>query len=147
MKGLSPLIATVLLIGFTIAVGSILGVFVNTYMKNQTNDIVEPCTGVLYDLKAEINKSNSSVRLISQYMMGRSNKEVYNVTVTVICDNVKQVNITSVAVPGFIDKRVVTGLTGCDAKTNFEAYLYAVCNGNIQKLTECLAGDACVKNV
>ena len=129
-KGLTPLVATVLLIGFTIGVGTLLGLFVNTLMKSQIKKTKPPCTPFI-DLRMKI-VDNDSVKVMVDYSLG--SEEILNASVIVVCENISKVELGKLK-PGNITL-VTLGVKNCDPQ-NFLVKLSGDCGGTFQTLAYC----------
>jgi flagellin-like protein len=106
MKGLSPLIATVLLIAFTVGVAGILSVFFSSYTSEQTSAVDKrtsgtvECSGAFLRVE-RVNTSSSPSIVISN----PTNNKVY---VMSVIDNLGNINTTPATVQRAITTSVIT---------------------------------------
>ena len=147
MKGISPMIATVLLIGFTVAVGAILAVWFSTYTKTQTSSVssATACASTTLGVKVLTINSDKNVTTISITNNGPA--DWVNVTsVTVTCGQ----SSTQTTHPGLNITRGDSGITtvpetgasklsNCDSG-NVAVDVHATCNGGGTTSGACPAG-------
>jgi flagellin-like protein len=88
-KGISPMIATVLLIAFTVAVAGIISVWVTTFTSSTTSTVSEKAEGELYCVYGGI--SVSSMKYCNNYFSGIVENtrfvDIGNVTLQVFYNN------------------------------------------------------------
>lgn len=137
MKGLTPLVATVLLIGFTIAVGTLLGIFINTFMRRQTQEIQNPCL-TFVDLKMKI-ENEETVKVLIDYSYGSI--EIKNATLIVVCENItkKELGVLS---PGNITS-ISLAVKNC-TPNKFLIKLSGICDSSFQTIGYCENDPKCI---
>lgn len=74
-KGISPMIATVLLIAFTVAVGGIVSVWMQTFSQDTAEEVSEEAEQQIYCSYAGISLSN--VQYCNNYISGRVENTKY----------------------------------------------------------------------
>jgi len=128
-KGISPFVASILLIGFTVAVGAILSVWFTTFTRTQTASIgVSPvCHGG--NIKIFSNLGSSPTSAVWVYVTNlRSDTDVTVNSVTVACGTSSSTNSTAFIVkPGQTNSTYVSGLSGCTI-SNGAIYITANCS-------------------
>jgi flagellin-like protein len=139
MKAISPMVATVLLVGFTIAVGAILSLWFTTFTRTQTTAVGAgaACASNPVYVRA-IGLSGGSLSLLV------TNGGSDNVTVTsiiVTCGG----NLVSSLTPNLLvtsnnqSATTITGLSGC-TQSNLGISLTAVCGKGGTTSTACPEG-------
>jgi flagellin-like protein len=88
-KAISPMVATVLLIAFTVAVGGVVSVWLQTFSRTTTGEVSEQTESEIYCSYAGISMSN--LEYCSSYLFGRLEntkfKAIGNITVQIIYTN------------------------------------------------------------
>jgi flagellin-like protein len=116
MKAISPMIATVLLIGFTIAVGAILSLWFTTFTRTQTTSIPSStCHGGNVRVYSNVSSIDSNaVRVFISNL--RSDMSLNINTITVVCggsiNTISSSPLITVS-PAGINYYDVSGLSGC----------------------------------
>ncbi|MCS7093605.1 MAG: archaellin/type IV pilin N-terminal domain-containing protein [Candidatus Aenigmarchaeota archaeon] len=127
MKGISTFVATVLLIGFTVAVGAIISAWFLTYTRTTTAGVgtATACATGMLDVTVPMI-SDSSIVISS---INRGNLALQNVTLNVICGgNIGTILIGSIT-PGSINVTTIT-LSGClPDYSNIQISASATCVG------------------
>ena len=157
MKGVSPLIASIILIGFTVAVGGIIGMWLTTLSRTQT--------GIIENIAEKQAKCSSSTLVIKEAKYNLSSTLV-NVTVTHETGSEKLYNLTIEVSGGGKTSKSTTNFT--NASDPFEpGQSYAVsvntangatlppeyvrarsfCQDVIGVVGECKSGQPCMKQV
>lgn len=144
MKGISPMIATVLLIGFTVAVGAILSVWFSTYTKTQTAGVssATACASTTLDVKVPAVTSDGNVTVLITNN-GPSTVNITSVTVTCGANtltNSNPIGLTGLTnmKPGTSNTTTVT-LSGCTS-ANVAVDVRAACEGGGVTSGGCPAG-------
>lgn len=113
-KGVSPLIAAVLLIAFTLAIAGMAGPFftdvlmgIQEGVDKDTSDIVSAADSRISIEKTEFDGTN-----VSGYIKNEGQTELENFTVTVKGDIPKQVRVTEKLSPGEITSFEVSSVSG-----------------------------------
>ena len=147
MKGISPMIATVLLIGFTVAVGAILAVWFSTYTKTQTSSVgsATACASTTLDVKVPAITSDGNVTVL----ITNNGPSTVNITaVTVTCGANSHTDSNSVGLTGLTNmakgtsgtwKVDNTQVSGCTS-SNVAVDVHATCSGGGVTSGSCPAG-------
>jgi len=149
MKGISPMIATVLLVGFTVAVGAILSLWFSTYTKTQTATVgsATACASTTLDVKVPVVTASNATVLITNN--GPATVNITSVTVTCgtssitnssatgLIDTSNNLNLTYIA-KGESRTWKVT-ISGCTA-SNVAVDVHAACEGGGITSGGCPAG-------
>lgn len=156
MKGISPLIASVILIGFTVAVAGIIGVWLTSLSKTQTS-IVEDfgerqakCAGSALLIKeARYNMSSTHVNVTLTYEVGT--ERLFNLTVEVsgggaTRQSVPAYNTSSDPFEPGESYAVAVDATGIQLPPNY-IRARASCQDVIGVIGECKSGQPCMKEV
>lgn len=110
MKGISAFLATILLIAFTVAVGTIIGLFVTRLSTTQSEEVERTTIGVAECAGSYINIINVTSGTI---IVANPNKNtVYTISVY---DNLGQINGTNSTTDAGVKKRIVA--SGIDTLT------------------------------
>ena len=136
-KGLSPLVATVLLIGFTIAVGTLLGIFINTLMKRQTQEIQNPCMGFV-DLKMGI-ENEENVKVLIDYSYGKL--DIKNATLIVVCENITKIDLGTLSLGNITF--VSLAVKNC-TPNKFLIKVSGMCDSSFQTIGYCENDPKCI---
>jgi len=140
MKAISPMLAVILLIAFTVAVGGILSLWFASLTKTQTTSTstAAACSANTIDVSVPVYTSTSvTVRYVNR------GPNVVNITsITVTCGGSPQVVTsgldTNLGV-GYAGTKTVSGLSGCTS-SNIEVTLVAACVGGGTVTSGCPAG-------
>ncbi len=122
-KAISPMVATVLLIGFTIAVGAILSVWFTTFTRTQTATVsgTAGCSGAYVKIFSNVTTTNTNaVRVFISNL--RSDTTINVNSITVSCGGV---STSATGLP-----RIVS-----PASTNFTDVSVSNCNIGNTKIT------------
>lgn len=140
MKGISPLVATVLLIAVTMTIAGVLAVFaqnlVSTNLQNSAQQpVATPCQ--FSSFKVDICKYNSGTQTASFILDNIGNLELSNVTAFFeYPDN----TVNAVAMTGTIGKNSVQGFTATTVAAGFsKVHISTQCPNTFQEITS----DAC----
>jgi len=143
MKGISPMIATVLLIGFTVAVGAILAVWFSTYTKTQTSSVsgATACASTTLDVKVPVVTSSDATVLITNN--GPATVNITSVTVT--CGTSTNTTSSSTGITGLTNLAkgssgtLKVTISGCTS-SNVAVDVHATCSGGGTTSGACPAG-------
>ena len=159
MKGISPLIATVLLIALAVAIGSIVGLFVTSFTKNRTESIQEfsekmtKCGNVILTIDevktdADLNPLNVS------FIYWAGTEDLYNFSVFVI-DTHAKLNSTSSLSPNYnatsplrVGNRVLWSIptTGWGLSGSLShVMVQGLCKTDYPVTADCKSGEVCMK--
>ena len=148
MKGISPLIATVLLIGFTIAIGGIISVWISGTTRTQTEEIGKQaniqsqCVGSSLAVK-EVRQSGAQVNVT--YVLETGTETLTNITV----EGIAAGNRTSIG-PFYTNSSMKPGESN---STSFNiapvvpleiVRVFGICQSQYPVSTECKAGKPCM---
>jgi len=133
MKGISPMIATVLLLAFTIAVGGIISVWLTGMTRTQTAGVTTAaqCASTRLDVTA---KTYSSGGLIITYT-NLGPEVVYPKNITVVCGSITNSSIaneTTNGLPVGQGNSITQPVSGCVTNNNLTVKITATC-GSDQK--------------
>jgi len=133
MKGISPMVATVLLLAFTIAVGGIISVWLTGMTRTQTAGVTTSaqCASTRLDVTA---KPYSAGGLIITYT-NLGPEVVYPKNITVTCGTVTNSSIaaeTSVGLPVGQTNSITQLVSGCVTNNNMSVKVVSTC-GSDQK--------------
>ncbi len=158
MKGISPIVATVLLIAFTVAIGGIVSLFVTDLTKTQTgitqksSEQLTSCGNVILtidEVRTDSDLNPVNVTLI--YSAGT--EDLYNFTVYIIDSN-KNMNSTSNLSPSYnttnpfkVGNRVSWSIstTGLSGSSLSRVRVHALCKTDYPVTADCKAGNSCMK--
>jgi len=120
MKGISPMIATVLIIAFTIAVGGIISVFMTNLTKTQTGEAEKSAAGTAECAGAYIDILNVSTGVAGSNNLLVLNPSKNGIYVTAAYDDLgnanSSTNMQARLIPGEIKALTVVGIPGANAK-------------------------------
>lgn len=158
MKAVSPFIATVLLIALTVSVAGVVGSFVYSMIKTQseetreTGDKAAKCGSVFLDIdEVKTDSDLNPVNVTLSYSNG--NEDLYNFTVYII-DSGNRISSNSTLTPNYTQsnplspgRQVVwsigtTSLSG----TLFSVRIVGLCQTDYVISSECKTGQACMKS-
>lgn len=151
MKGISPLIAVVLLIAFTIAVGGILSVFVTTFTSTQTKTVSSTteaqvkCSTASLDVKeVRYPASGATGRVNVTVIYSTGSETLANITVQVVArGGIVQATSTSSVAPG--ESRAIQVVSANIPPEVVRAF--GICQSTVPVVGECKAGESCMKSV
>ncbi|MFH7903652.1 MAG: archaellin/type IV pilin N-terminal domain-containing protein [Candidatus Aenigmatarchaeota archaeon] len=137
MKGVSPLIATVILIVITVGVGFGLWLYINSYISSQTSNIPKICQAN-FDVSGKFNKTHLSLSI--SYLFG---PELSNLTLNLLCysnQNFKSLPLLEKMKVGM----TILNLTqfDCPNKYNLEIAISAICENQAHTVYKC-SGTLC----
>lgn len=152
MKGISPMIAVVLIIGFTVAVGALVGIWLTTLAKTQTSVVEEQA-----EKQVKCMASSLTIKEV-RYPSGTTGTCTVNVTVTYETGTEILANMTvEISAKGTTVRSISTSLVSpgeSRAFTNSSAicppeYVRAVgvCQEIVGVVGECKSGQTCMKPV
>ena len=156
MKGISPLIAAVLLIGFTVAVGGIIGIWLTSLTKTQTSTVEDfgekqaKCAGSTLTIKeAKYNMSSTFVNVTLTYETGT--ERLFNLTVEVssggaTTQSIPAYNISSDPFEPGESYAVAVSVAGMQLPPDY-VRARAYCQDVIGIIGECKSGQSCMKQV
>ncbi len=153
MKGISPMIATVLLIAFTVAVGGIVSLWISGYTKTQTGQISSvsqdqiQCLNSILSIKST-SVNNDTATITVGYDSGTL--VLNDVKADIVCGGFSNVTSGASSIsPGdvFIVKPFSSNCDNVSNPINFER-VRATCVGpstgtNFTITTECKKGQGC----
>ena len=170
MKGISPLIAIVLLIGFTVAVGGILSVWLTSLTTTTTNIVGTAgekqikCSGSVLDIievVSNLTSSRDSINTTIRYIYGEENLYYFNLTfiddiknsVTVTPVIIKNFNKTNPLSPGMVavfaldigstsDVITTASLSGSSIE---RVSVLGRCQDTVPITDDCKVGQSCMK--
>jgi len=138
-KGISPFIATILLIGFTVAVGAILSVWFTTFTRTQTTGITgaaECHAGILKIFSNATTTGSNALRVYVRNLRNDINVTVNSVVVACGTSTSSSASpIPFVVLGGQTNHTDVTGLSGC-----------TISNTRIEVIGNCTTGGSFVAN-
>jgi len=128
-KGISPFIATILLIGFTVAVGAILSVWFATFTRTQTTMIQTSAACYAGNIRLFSNLGGSPASAVWVYVTNlRSDMDITVNSVSVACGTSSNTNTTAFIVKAAqTNGTYVSGLSGCTI-SNGAIYIVANCS-------------------
>ncbi len=148
MKAISPMIAVVLLIAFTVAVGGILSVWLSTLAQTQTSTVSSgtekqvKCSASalkISEVRYPTGTGNANVNVTVVYDSGR--ETLSNITVEITArGNISIANSTGAVQPG--EARSVS------IAANFPPELVSargLCQGAVPIIGTCKSGESCMK--
>lgn len=157
MKAISPFIATVLLIAFTIGVAGIIGTFVHNMVSTQTGETFSASekqakcgSSVLQIDEVKANSDLSIVNVTLTYING--NENLYNFTVYII-DSGSRISSTSTLSPTYTESSpflpgrqtfwsiTTAGLSGSLSSVRIVGH----CQQSYIISTSCESGNECMK--
>lgn len=156
MKGISPLIASVILIGFTVAVAGIIGVWLTSLAKTQTGtieDIGEKetlCALTSLAIKeVRYNMSSTYVNVTVTHETGSQN--LFNLTVEITgggttVQSDPAYNTSSDPYEPGESRAFAVNVAGLQLPPEY-VRARALCQGLIAKIGECKPGQPCMKEV
>lgn len=156
MKGISPLIASVLLIGFTVAIAGIISIWLATLTKTQTSIVEElgekqaKCAGSALAIKeAKYNLSSTYVNITLTYEAGT--ERLFNLTVEVsgggaTRQSTPAYNTSSDPFEPGESYAVAINAAGIKIPPDY-VRARAYCQGIIGVVGECKPGQPCMKEV
>jgi flagellin-like protein len=143
-KAISPMIATVLLIGFTIAVGAILSVWFTTFTRTQTTAVGAgaTCHGanvrVFSNVTITPTPTNGALKIYVQNL--KNDVSITVNTIYVTCGSTAITLTTTFPIPGgAINSTDVTGLSGC-ALSNTTITVVGTCSSGGSFTSSCPTG-------
>jgi flagellin-like protein len=142
-KAISPMVATVLLIGFTIAVGAILSVWFTTFTRTQTAAVQSgaTCVSNMLYLRALSNTTNSVDLLLSNN--GADTVTVNSVIVTCSGNLISNgtLNPSSPTIsPGSSQRITAYTSSACSSQNNIGIIVQASCSKGGTTSTQCPEG-------
>lgn len=111
MKGISPLIASVLLIAITMALAAILATFVSNYTRQQLSSLPSCVGGTLLFSTADYPKLNGN-SVVSVVEAGNVELKDFTIEATDSNDFVTRQNVTGVTIPAGGSGTVSADFTG-----------------------------------
>lgn len=158
MKAVSPFIATVLLIALTVSIAGVVGSFVYSMVKSQseetrqTGDKAAKCGSVFLDIdEVKTDSGLNPVNVTLTYTNG--NEDLYNFTVYII-DSGNRIGSNSSLTPSYTISsplnpgRTVSwsiGTTGLSG-TLFSVRIVGFCQTDYVISAECKSGQSCMKS-
>jgi len=159
MKGISPMIATVLLIAFTIAIGGILSVWLSGYTKTATTTVettteaeIKCASSILFVKEAKYSTTSNWITAIVSYEGG--SEDLYNFTITVAKGgyfNTTTISTYTKTSPLKAGQIFAQNMTSSDMSNIANLIppdlvrVRAVCQDTVSKIGECKSGQACMK--
>ena len=158
MKAVSPFIATVLLIAFTVGIAGIVGSFIYGMVKTQseetreTGDKAAKCGSVFLDIdEVKTNSDLNPVNVTFTYSNG--NEDLYNFSVYII-DSGNRVSSNSSLSPSYTQSsplnpgRQVSWSIGTTlpSGTLFSVRVVGLCQKDYIVSAECKSGQSCMKS-
>jgi flagellin-like protein len=156
MKGISPLIATILLIAFTVAVGGIVSLWITGYSKTQTTQISQTsqdqiaCNSVISISTYNPTFNNNSIGVRISYDYGTLPLTDVNASITCGAVTNYSTNLPNTILPG----QLITGTivnTECSSLSDITlARVIAKCTGPSTgqifiRTGECKKGEGCMR--
>jgi len=159
MKGISPLVATVLLIVLVVAIGTIVGFFITTFTKTHTEAIQQSsekmtkCGNVILTIdEVGTDADLNPVNVTFTYSAGT--EYLYNFTVFIIDVNAK-FNSTSSLSPNYnatnplrVGNHVFWSISttgwGLSGSLN-HVRIYGLCKTDYPVTADCKSGEVCMK--
>ncbi len=155
MKGISPLIATILLIAFTVAVGGIVSIWISGYSKTQTTQVTQTsndqvtCNSVISISTYNPTFNNAAIGFRISYDYGTLN--LTNPTVSLTCGtNTTNTSVGTTIVPGQLIAGNISN-TACTSLTSISfVRVVANCTGpstgiNYTRTGDCSSGQTCIQ--
>jgi len=152
MKGLSPMIAIVLIIGFTVAIAAIVSIWLTTLAKTQTSVVGEQsekqikCIGSSLIVKeVKYNSSITGTCSVNVTVAHETGTEILaNMTVEISAKGttVRSISIGSVSLG---ESRAFTNSSAICPPEYVRAI--AICQETVPVVGECRSGQACMKPV
>jgi flagellin-like protein len=143
MKAISPMIATVLLIGFTIAVGAILSLWFTTFTRTQTATITGSAACHAGNVKIMTNATTTASSAIRVFVTNlRSDMNITINSITVVCNGSISSNASTMPLfilAGRTNSSDVSGLSGCTS-ANVRVDVMGICGTGGSFLATCPRG-------
>ncbi len=148
MKGINPLIASVLLIAFTVAVGGIISLWLTSFSKvmtskaESTSIASSECAGAYFDI-ITVNDDNVATNGL---LIAVRNSGAPNSTISSIADDVGDVN-SSVGISLSLGEAKKVLLNGSSVASASKVFITGLCissGGQTQPITgSCIKGESC----
>lgn len=159
MKGISEIVATVLLIALSVTIGAIVGLFVTSFTKTHTGTIQQSsekmtkCGNVILTIdEVKTDADLNPVNVTFSYSVGT--EDLYNFTVFIIDANVN-LNLTSSLSPNYnatnplrVGKTVFWSIptTGWGLSGGLShVRVQGLCETDYPVTADCKSGEACMK--
>lgn len=158
MKGISPLIATILLIAFTVAVGGLLSVWFSSLTTSQTqtvqagSDALANCATTSLSITDVRYVASGSSRIVNVTIASSGNQNLKNLTFVIagggaVTNSIKYYNSSGDDfTPGSIFATSIDTTGGASVPPELVS-VSAICQGRLSKETTCKAGESCMKPV
>ncbi|MEM5830240.1 MAG: hypothetical protein QXL82_01895 [Candidatus Aenigmatarchaeota archaeon] len=135
MKGISPLIATALLLVITVGVSFGLWLYINSYISSQTAKIPKICHAN-FDVSGNFNKTHLLTKII--YLAG---PELNNLTLNALCYSnqiTESIQLLDEIKPGMFVFKAID--FSCSNKNEIEITLSAICENQMTIVYKCDRG-------
>lgn len=156
MKGISPLIASILLIAFTVAVGGLLSVWFSTLTSSQTQTVqsssesLAKCSSTSLSINEVRYVASGSSRIVNVTLSSSGTQSTKNVTISITggggtTNSIKFFNATADDfLPGAIFATSINTTGGALVPPEIVS-VSAMCQGQYAIASSCKSGDACMK--
>jgi flagellin-like protein len=150
-KGISPMIAIVLLIAFTVAVGGILSLWLTTLTSTQTTTTGSAaekqvlCARSVLEITEVYYTTPQSANVTVSYTYGTESLTSFNLFFVDSARNSENKTASGTLTPGDSETFAITGLSTLSATGTYQSVrVIAMCQDTYPVSSECKSGQSCM---